>query len=170
MGVVVMGVGICGSFPASGGLSYRELIAKAATAAYQEAGVSADQVEGAVSCEEDFTSGYSIADEYVPDQLGMVRKAVYTINGDFLHGICSAAMQINTGRYKLLVVESYSKASNNLTKDEILHFALDPTYNRFGVSPHYLAAPPTPSPISPRSRRATGPGRWPTPSPPTARS
>jgi acetyl-CoA C-acetyltransferase len=75
----------------------------------------------------------------VPDQLGMVRKAVYTINGDFLHGICSAAMQINTGRYKLLVVESYSKASNNLTKDEILHFALDPTYNRFGVSPHYLA-------------------------------
>ena len=139
MGVVVMGVGICGSFPASGGLSYRELIARAAAAAYEEAGVTADQVEGAVTCEEDLTSGYSISDEYTPDQLGMVRKAVYTINGDFLHGIGSAAMQIRAGQHKLLIVESYSKASNNMTKDEILHFALDPTFNRFGVSPHYLA-------------------------------
>ncbi|MBM4116402.1 hypothetical protein FJ251_01485 [bacterium] len=139
MGVVVMGVGICGAFPTSSGLSYRELIAKAAMAAYEEAGVTAEQIEGAVSCEEDFISGYSIADEYTPDQLGMVRKPVYTINGDFTHGICSAVMQIQTGRFKLLVVEGYSKASNLLTKDEILHFALDPTYNRFGLSPHYLA-------------------------------
>jgi len=139
MGIVVMGVGICGSFPASGGLSYRELIVRAAAAAYEEAGVSADQVEGAVTCEEDLTSGYSIADEYTPDQLGMVRKSVYTINGDFLHGIGSAAMQIRAGQHKRLIVVSYSKASNNLTKDEILHFALDPVYNRFGVTPHFLA-------------------------------
>ena len=139
MGVVVMGVGICGSFPASGGLSYRELIVRAAAAAYEEAGVGADQVEGAVTCEEDLTSGYSIADEYTPDQLGMVRKSVYTINGDFLHGIGSAAMQIRAGQHKRLIVVSYSKASNNLTKDEILHFALDPVYNRFGVTPHFLA-------------------------------
>ena len=120
MGVVVMGVGICGSFPASGGLSYRELIAKAATMAYEDAGVTAEQIDGAVSCEEDFNSGYSIADEYVPDQLGMVRKPVYTIGGDFLQGIASAVMQINTGRFNILVVESYSKASNIMTKDEIL--------------------------------------------------
>jgi len=139
MGVVVMGVGICGSFPASGGLSYRELIAKAATMAYEDAGVTAEQIDGAVSCEEDFNSGYSISDEYVPDQIGMVRKPVYTVGGDFLQGIASAVMQINTGRFNILVVESYSKASNIMTKDEILHFALDPTYNRFGVSPHYLA-------------------------------
>jgi len=139
MGVVVMGVGICGSFPASGGLSYREMIAKAAAMAYEDAGVKAEQIEGAVSCEEDFNSGYSIADEYVPDQLGMVRKPVYTIGGDFLHGIASAAMQIRTGRFKMLVVESYSKASNIMNKDELLHFALDPAYNRFGVSPHFLA-------------------------------
>jgi acetyl-CoA C-acetyltransferase len=48
-------------------------------------------------------------------------------------------MQIRTGRFKLLVVQSYSKASNILTKDELLHFAYDPAWNRFGVSPHYLA-------------------------------
>lgn len=139
MGVVVMGVGICGTFPASGGLSYREMIAKAATMAYEDAGVKAEQIDGAVSCEEDFISGYSISDEYVPDQLGMVRKPVYTVGGDFLQGIASAVMQIQTGQFKTLVVESYSKASNILTKDEILHFALDPAFNRFGVSPHYLA-------------------------------
>ena len=139
MSVVLMGVGFCGSFPASGGLSYRELIARAAAMAYADAGIEAEQLDGAVSVEEDFVSGYSIADEYVPDQLGVQRKSVYTICGDFLHGVCSAAMQINTGQFKLLVVEAYSKASNILTKDELLHFSYDPIWNRLGVTPNYLA-------------------------------
>lgn len=139
MGVVVMGVGVCGTFPASGGLSYRELIHRAATMAYQDAGVEPEQIDGAVSVEEDLVSGYSISDEYVPDQLGMVRKPVYTICGDFLHGISSAVMQIQTGRFKRVVVEGYCKASNILTKDELLRFAYDPIFNRMGVSPHYLA-------------------------------
>lgn len=139
MGVAVLGIGMCGFTPTSTGLSYRELIAKAAKMAYTDAGVTIDQIDGAVSVEEDFNSGYSICDEYVPDQLGMVRKPVYSIPGDFLHGIGSAVMQIKTGRYGILVVESYSKASNILTKDELLRFAFDPIFNRFGVSPHYLA-------------------------------
>ncbi len=139
MSVVVMGVGFCGAFPTSSGLSYRELIARAATMAYQDAGITPEEVDGAVSVEEDFVSGYSIADEYVPDQIGMVRKPVYTVPGDFLHGLCSAVMQLKTGQYKTLVVEAYSKASNILTKDEVLHFAYDPIFNRFGLSPHYLA-------------------------------
>jgi acetyl-CoA C-acetyltransferase len=134
-----MGVGYCGAFPTSGGLSYRELIARAASMAYADAGIEAEQLDGAVSVEEDFVSGYSIADEYVPDQLGVQRKSVYTITGDFLQGVCSAAMQINTGQFKLLAVEAYSKASNILNKDELLHFAFDPIYNRLGVSPRYLA-------------------------------
>jgi acetyl-CoA C-acetyltransferase len=138
MSVVVMGVGFCGAFPASGGLSYRELIARAATMAYEDAGIKADQLDGAVSVEEDFVSGYSIADEYVPDQLGVPRKPVYTICGDFLHGICSAVMQIKTGRFKTVVVEAYSKASNILAKDEMLHFGYDPIWNRLGVTPQYL--------------------------------
>jgi acetyl-CoA C-acetyltransferase len=49
-------------------------------------------------------------------------------------------MQIQTGQFKTLVVEAYSKASNILQKDELLHFAFDPVFNRLGVSPHYLAA------------------------------
>lgn len=139
MGVAVLGVGICGSFPTSHGLSYRELIARAADMAYQDAGIDPEQLDGAVSVEEDFVSGYSIADEYVPDQLGVVRKPVYTICGDYLQGIASAAMQIETGRFDLVVVEAYCKASNVLQKDELLHFAFDPVYDRLGVSPNFLA-------------------------------
>lgn len=139
MSVFVMGVGFCGSFPTSGGLSYREMIARAANMAYDDANITSEEVDGAVSAEEDFVSGYSIADEYVPDQLGMVQKPVYTVPGDFLHALCSAVMQLRTGRFKTVVVEAYSKASNVLTKDEVLHFAYDPIWNRHGVSPHYLA-------------------------------
>ncbi|MFH1464742.1 MAG: acetyl-CoA acetyltransferase [Pseudomonadota bacterium] len=140
MGVCVIGVGISGIAPTSTGVSYREMIKSAAEAAYQDAGIEPEDLDGAVSIEEDFVSGYSIADEYVPDQLGVVRKPVYTICGDFLQGLASAVMQIQTGRFKRLVVESYSKASNVLNKDELLSFAFDPVYDRLGVSPHYLAA------------------------------
>lgn len=139
MDVYVLGVGFCGSFPTSGGLSYREMIARAATMAYADAGIEASELDGAVSCEEDFISGYAIADEYVPDQLGVQRKSVYTIPGDFLHGLGSAVMQLRTGQFKILCVEAYSKASNVLTKNELLHFSYDPVYNRFGVTPNYLA-------------------------------
>jgi acetyl-CoA C-acetyltransferase len=140
MGVSVMGVGITGAVPTSDGLSYRELIARAARMAYQDAGIEPEQLDGAVSVEEDFVSGYSIADEYVPDQLGVVRKPVYTICGDYLQGFGSAVMQVETGRFDLLVVEAYSKASNILEKDELLSFAFDPVFDRLGVSPHYLSS------------------------------
>ena len=139
MNVTLMGIGYCGSFPTSEGLSYREMIARAAAMAYDDAGIKAEQLDGAVSVEEDFVSGYAIADEYVPDQLGVQRKSVYTICGDFLHGLCSAAMQIETGQFKLLAVEAYSKASNILTKKELLRFAFDPIWNRLDVTPDFLA-------------------------------
>jgi hypothetical protein len=58
-------------------MSYRELTARAARMAYKDAGISTEDLDGAVVAEEDFTSGYSICDEYTPDQLGVVRKAVY---------------------------------------------------------------------------------------------
>lgn len=139
MRIAIMGVGFSGAFPVSGGLSYREMISRSAAMAYADAGIEAWQLDGAVSCEEDFVSGYSIADEYVPDQLGVQRKSIYTIPGDFLHGFSSAVMQLRTGQFKMLVVQAYCKASNIMNKDELLHFAFDPTWNRLGVSPHYLA-------------------------------
>jgi len=139
MGVQILGVGLCGSFRTSSGMSYRELTAQAARMAYKDAGISTEDLDGAVVAEEDFTSGYSICDEYTPDQLGVVRKAVYTVCGDFLQALGSAVMQIETGQYRLLAVSAFSKASNVLTKDEVLNFAYDPTLGRLGVTPHYLA-------------------------------
>jgi acetyl-CoA C-acetyltransferase len=139
MDVVVMGVGAAGFAPTSEGLSYREMIKRAATMAYEDAGIVAEQLDGAVSCEEDFVSGYSIADEYVPDQLGVVRKSVYTVPGDFLQGVGSAVMQLKAGQHKRLVVQGYCKASNILTKDEVTTLAFDPVFNRLGITPHYLA-------------------------------
>ncbi len=139
MGVVLKGIGFVGAFPTSAGHSYRELISRAAAMAYEEAGISADMLDGAVVAEEDFISGYSISDEYAPDQLGVQRKGVYTVCGDFLHALGSAVMQLRTGQFRLLAVSAYSKASNILTKDEVLTFAYDPTYHRFDVSPHWLA-------------------------------
>jgi acetyl-CoA C-acetyltransferase len=59
---------------------------------------------------------------------------------DYLHGFASAVMQIRTGHFEMVVVEAFSKASNILLKDELLHFAFDPVFGRLGVSPHYLAA------------------------------
>ena len=49
MNVVVMGVGFCGSFTMSGGLSYRELIARAASAAYADAGIEAVKLQGNIN-------------------------------------------------------------------------------------------------------------------------
>jgi acetyl-CoA acetyltransferase len=126
MGVQILGAGLCGSFRTSSGMSYRELTARAARMAYKDAGISTEDLDGAVVAEEDFTSGYSICDEYTPDQLGVVRKAVYTVCGDFLQALGSAVMQIETGQYRLLAVSAFSKASNILTKDEVLNFAYDP--------------------------------------------
>ncbi len=139
MGVVLKGIGFAGAFPTSSGYSYRELIARAAAMAYEEAGITADMLDGAVVAEEDFISGYSISDEYTPDQLGVQRKGVYTVCGDFLHALGSAVMQVRTGHFRLLAVSAYSKASNILTKDEVLTFAYHPTFHRLDVSPHWLA-------------------------------
>lgn len=138
MGVEIRGIGFCGAFPTSTSMSYREMIARAARMAYEEAGVSAEDIEGAVIAEEDFITGYSITDEYSPDQLGVVKKSVYTVSGDFIQALGSAVMQIRSGAFKLLVVSAYSKVSNLLTKEDVLHFAFDPTFNRFGCSPLYL--------------------------------
>ena len=57
--------------------------------------------------------GVSITDEYAPDQLGAVMKHVHTVGGDGIHGLADAYMEILTGAYDIVVVESHSKASND---------------------------------------------------------
>lgn len=138
--VAIIGVGTTGFRATTPDVSYRELTYEAATKAYLEAGIEPKQVDAFVATSEDFLEGYSISDEYSPDQLGAVLKPIYTIPGDLIHSLASAYMMILSGIGNLMVVQGLSKASNMLTKSDMITFAMDPIYNRpLKESPHAIA-------------------------------
>jgi acetyl-CoA C-acetyltransferase len=139
--VAIVGVGYSGFSPLTPELSYKELMYEAALKAYQDAGVDPRRdIESFVSVAEDFTEGTSIFDEYVPDQIGGVLKPVHTIPGEGIHGLIAGYMQVRTGAMDLVAVEAHSKASNVLTLDHIIAFAMDPIYNRpLAANPYFIA-------------------------------
>ncbi len=128
--VAIVGVGTTGFRATTPDVSYRELTYEAATKAYMDANIEPKDVDAFVSTAEDFFEGYSIADEYSPDQLGAVLKPIYTVPGDFIHSLASAHMMILSGIGDIMVVQGMSKASNMLTISEMVGFAMDPIYNR----------------------------------------
>lgn len=128
--VGIIGIGRTNARSVSPDVSFRELIFEAATKAYNDAGVKNTDIGSFVCCEEDFMVGYSISDEYTPEQMGAVHKPVQTVPGDFLHGLAVAKMMINAELFDVVVVESHSKASNVKTLDDVHGFAMDPAYNR----------------------------------------
>ncbi len=139
--VAIIGIGFTALQPATPHVSFKEMMFEAAQKAYVDAGVEPAQVDSFVTCAEDLNEGISIFDEYTPDQLGAVQKPMHTLTQDGLHGIADAVMQIRAGIAELVVVEAHSKASNMLTPDWLLDYALDPIYNRpLGFSPHAIAA------------------------------
>ncbi len=139
--VAIIGVGVVGFSPLSPYQSYKELMWEAAVRAYADAGVDPRRdVDGFITVAEDFNEGTSIFDEYVPDQIGGVRKPVHTIGGDGIHGLAAAYMNIRTGLMDIVAVEGHSKASNVLTPFDILNYAVEPIYNRpLGLHPYFIA-------------------------------
>jgi acetyl-CoA C-acetyltransferase len=138
--VGIIGVGALPAQPATPGLSYKEIMFQTAQRAYLDAGLDAHEVESFVTCAEDLNEGLSIFDEYTPDQLGAVQKPMHTLTQDGIHGIADAVMQIQSGIVEVVAVEAHSKASNILTPDWILDYALDPVLNRpLAFNPHALA-------------------------------
>lgn len=138
--VAIIGIGSTNYRSSTPELSYREMIFEAATKAYADAGIAHTEIGSFVTCAEDFHEGYSIADEYTPDQLGAVLKPMQTVPGDFLHGLATAYMMIAAGLFRIVAVEAHSKASNILTPGEVAAFALDPVLNRpLGLSAHFVA-------------------------------
>ena len=137
----IVGVGYTGFHALTPDVSYKELTYEAAVKAYADAGIDPRRdVDSFVTVAEDFNEGTSIFDEYTPDQIGGALKPVHTISGDGIHGLIAAYLQVLTGAFDLVVVESHSKASNVLTKDHILAYAMDPVFNRpLAVNPHFLA-------------------------------
>ncbi len=139
--VAIVGVGATGFRATTPDVSYRELTYEAATKAYLEAGIEPKEVDAFVATSEDLLEGYSISDEYSPDQLGAVLKPIYTIPGDFIHSLACGQMMILSGIGDIMVVQGMCKASNMLTLSEMVAFAMDPIYNRpLRESPHVMAA------------------------------
>ena len=128
--VAIVGVGTTGFRPITPDVSYRELIFDAARKAYSDAGIEPSEIDGFVTAAEDFIEGYSIADEYCPDQIGAVLKPTHTVPGDFIQAMATGVMMIMTGAFKTVAIESHSKASNIKNVDEVTGFAMDPVYNR----------------------------------------
>jgi acetyl-CoA C-acetyltransferase len=139
--VAIVGVGYSGFRSITPDLSYKELMYDAAAKAYEDAGVDPQRdIESFVSVAEDFNEGTSIFDEYVPDQIGGALKPVHTIPGDGIHGLIAAYMQVLTGVMDIVMVEAHSKASNVLTPNEVVAYAMEPIYNRpLGANPVFIA-------------------------------
>ncbi|MGB9676036.1 MAG: thiolase domain-containing protein [Candidatus Bathyarchaeales archaeon] len=139
--VAIVGVGCVGFRPITPELSYKELMYEAAVKAYEDAGVNPrEDIDVFVTCAEDYLEGFSIFDEFVPDQLGAALRHLFTVSGDGMLGLATAYMLIKTGQFDTVVVEAHSKASDILTYMDIVAFGLDPIFNRpLGGHPYYLA-------------------------------
>ena len=86
--VAIVGIGWAGFRSTTPDISYREMIFEAAAKCYEDAGgIHPQEIDAFVASSEDFMEGISIADEYVPDQLGAVLKPVQSITGDGLQGL-----------------------------------------------------------------------------------
>jgi len=137
----IVGVGCVGFRPITPELSYKELMHEAAVKAYEDSGINPRKdVDVFITCAEDYLEGFSIFDEFVPDQLGAALRHLFTVSGDGMLGLATAHMLIKTGQFDTVVVEAHSKASDILTYMDIVAFGLDPIFNRpLGGHPYYLA-------------------------------
>jgi len=139
--VAIVGVGCVGFRPITPEISYKELMFETAVKAYEDAGINPRKdVDVFITCAEDYLEGFSIFDEFVPDQLGAALRHLFTVSGDGMLGLANAYMLIKTGQFDTVVVEAHSKASDILTYMDIVAFGLDPILNRpLGGHPFYVA-------------------------------
>ncbi len=140
--VAIVGIGCTGFKPVTPDISFKEMMFEAATRAYQDAGNinPRKDIDAFISVAEDYWEGFSIFDEFVPDQLGAVLRHLFTVCGDSLIGLATAYMLIKTGRFNVVALESHGKPSDILTLYDIIQFAMDPILNRpLGGHPYYIA-------------------------------
>lgn len=129
--VGIVAAGHAGYWPTSPGLSYKELTYAAAARAYRPVGINPrTDIDSFVCASEDYLEGTSIFDAYAPDQVGGALRPVQTIAGDGLVALAAGVMLIRSGAARTVAVEAHSKASDVMTLDRIMGFALDPVYER----------------------------------------
>ncbi|UCH04743.1 MAG: acetyl-CoA acetyltransferase [Candidatus Thorarchaeota archaeon] len=141
MTVAIVGVGHTHFNSITPDVSFKEQMFEAAVKAYEDAGVNPRKDIGSfITAAEDYWEGYSIFDEFVPDQLGAILRPVCTIGGDGLLALITGAMHVETGLFDVVAVEAHSKASDMLSFTGIVSHGLDPVYNRsMNVSPFFVA-------------------------------
>ena len=140
--VAIVGVGCTGFNSVTPDVSYKEMMFEAATRAYQDAGNISPRkdIDAFISVAEDYWEGFSIFDEFVPDQLGAVLRHLFTVSGDSIIGLATAYMLIKTGYFDVVALESHGKPSDILTLYDVVSFAMDPILNRpLGGHPFYVA-------------------------------
>ncbi len=153
--VCVIGIGHTDFNSITPDVEWKELMYEACQKAYVDAGVDPRKdVDSFITCAEDYLEGFSIFDEFVPDQIGAVLRPCCTVCGDGLYGLGTAYMQIKTGLMDVVSIESHSKISDLLTLGDILLHAFDPVFERpvtgpverprYGGSPGYTKDAPKP--------------------------
>jgi acetyl-CoA C-acetyltransferase len=137
----IVGIGASRFDSVTAGASYKEMMYEAAVRAYSDAGVNPREDIGSfICCAEDFWDGNSISDEYMPDQIGAKLRPLFTVSGDGLLGLAHAYMHLTAGVSDLVAVESHSKLSDVISKEQVEELGFDPVFGRLGgVSPLYLA-------------------------------
>jgi acetyl-CoA C-acetyltransferase len=153
--VAVVGVGYTDFNSMTPELGWKEFMFEACQKAYMDAGIDArEDVDSFITCAEDYWEGFSIFDEFVPDQIGATLRPCCTVCSDGLYGLGNAYMQIMTGQLDMVAVEAHSKISDLLTFGDVGLFAYDPIFERpvtgsierqhFAGSPSYTKESPKP--------------------------
>ena len=147
--VCVIGIGHTNFNSMTPDIQWKEIMYEACQKAYMDAGIDARKdVDSFITCAEDYWEGFSIFDEFVPDQVGALLRPCCTVCGDGLQGLGNAYMQIMTGYLDVVAVEVHSKASDLLTYGDIILHALDPRFERLVSGPverpNYAGSPEYP--------------------------
>lgn len=139
--VGIVGVGVTPFRSITPDISFKEMMFEAGAKAYDDAGISPQtDLDAFVTCEEDFEHGRSIFNEQTSDNVGCVLKPGHTVPADGIHGLIEAFMEIRSGLYNVVAVESHSKASNVINRNSLLAHATDPVYNKpLDFNPYFIA-------------------------------
>ncbi len=129
--VAVVGIGYTNFSSMTPDQSWKEFMFEACQKAYMDAGLDPRKdIDSFITCAEDYWEGFSIFDEFVPDQIGATLRPCCTVCGDGIYGLGNAYMQIKTGQMNVVAVEAHSKISDLLTFGEIGLHAYDPIFER----------------------------------------
>lgn len=153
--VCVIGIGHTDFNSMTSDIHWKEFMYEACNKAYVDAGINPRKDVGSfITCAEDYWEGFSIFDEFVPDQVGALLRPCCTVCGDGLYGLGTAYMQIMTEYFDIVAVEAHSKVSDLLTYGDIILHAFNPIFDRpvsgpverpnYGGSPEYPVERPKP--------------------------